>query len=194
MYLAGNFEISSSNQDWGGFGSYLGGIIAPAASLLAAYMVYIGLTSNAHQLKLTLAREAIERLDKQLELKLNQPFLNTCHGEQYYGKPFNSIIIALSNKESPTDENFKQVLLSLLQNIAILTSSIRYYMDLSSEIPTSSKDNDWLGDLERLYWIDKYSSICSRIIKLVGEEAFNDKLTESQLESFKIVMRGKRRR
>ncbi|MNE12129.1 hypothetical protein D3C76_876480 [compost metagenome] len=191
MYTAGNLEISSNNQDWGGFGSYIGGIIAPAASLLAAYMVYIGLSSTGHQLKLTLAREAIEILDTQLELLLNQPFYNDCHGEKYLGAPLRKVVYDLSNNNIQANESSRMIFLPLLHNIAILTHSIRHYIDLSRDIPSTKKDNHWLGDLEKFYWIDKYSAICSRMIKIVGEEAFKDRVSETQLESFEIVMRGR---
>lgn len=190
MYTAGKFGISSNNQDWGGFGSYLGGTIAPAATLLAAYMVYIGFSSNALQLKLTLAREAMARLDDQLEKHINQPFFNRCHGDEYYGQPLKSVIISLSNKKTPANDESRLIFLALLHNIAILTQSIRYYMDLSREIPSASKDNDWLGDLERIYWSDKYSTICRRMIEIVGEDAFKDKISENQLKSFQVVLRG----
>jgi hypothetical protein len=193
MYTAGNFGISSNNQDWGSFGSYLAGIIAPAATLLAAYMVYIGFSSNALQLKLTLAREAIARLDDQLEKQINQPFYNRCHGDEYYGQPLKSVIISLSNRKTSANDESKIMFLALLHNIAILTQSIRYYMDLSREIPSTSKDSDWLGDLERSYWTDKYSATCRRMIEIVGEEAFKDKISGDQLKSFKVVLRGANR-
>lgn len=194
MYFNGSLALSSSNQDWGGFGSYLGGIIAPAASLLAAYMVYIGLSANAQQLKLTLARQAIARLDEQLERQLDQPLYNSCHGDQYVGQPLRSMVIQLSSHSIKANEQSEPMFLALLHNIAILTQSVRHYMELSREIPSTSNDIDWLGDLERGYWIDKYSAICQRMIKIVGTDALEKKITESQLESFRIVMMGESRR
>lgn len=193
MYTAGNFDISSENQDWGSFGSYLGGIIAPAASLLAAYMIYKGLSSSAHQQKLTLARESLTRLDEQLEIKLQQPLYNSCHGDNYFGQSLRDVIYDLSNKDIYANERSERAFLALLHNIAILTHSIGYYMDLLREIPAANKDNDWLGDLERSYWIEKYSAICTRLIKIVGKNAFENKISKEQLKSFEIVMRGEQR-
>ncbi|MDD1959025.1 hypothetical protein NP534_02805 [Pseudomonas sp. 39004] len=191
MYTAGNFAISSDNQDWGGFGSYIAGIVAPAASLLAAYMVYIAVSSTGHELKLTLTREAIERLDNQLELQLNQPFYNDCHGDGYLGLPLKTVITDLSNKNIQANETSQVIFLALLHNFAILTNSIRHYIDLSNEIPTTQKNDNWLGDLEKFYWVSKYLGTCNRMIKIVGQEAFNAKISVEQLNSFEIVMRGK---
>lgn len=193
MHAAGKFDISSNNQDWGGFGSYIGGIISPAASLLAAYMVYVGFSSNSHQLKLTLAREALARLDSQLEKNLNSTIYNGIHGEIYVGESAKDMIIDLSNKNIQINENTEKFILAILHNVAMLTNSIYYYMQLSKEIHTNRRDEDWLGELERFYWIDKYSAICRRMINLVGEEKFEAKVKPDQLKSFKIVMRGEDR-
>jgi len=69
MHSGGSAHISLNTQDWGGFGSYVGGVLAPAASLLAGYMVYKGFAFNAYQHKLLLVREALSRLDIELEKK-----------------------------------------------------------------------------------------------------------------------------
>lgn len=190
MHAGGNLKISSNNQDWGGFGSYIGGVIAPAASLLAGYMVYISFASNAHQQKLLLARESISRLDLVLEIKLDAPFNNPCFGDIYYGLPLRQIIYAISNNEITTTESMDKAILSLLHNIAIMTNSIRYYINLLDEFPSTKKDSQWLGQLEQSYWIEKYSSICSHMVRIVGQGAFEAKANAEQLRSFNIVLRG----
>lgn len=190
MYAAGNVHFSSDNQDWGSFGSYIGGMLAPAASLLAGYLVYKSFSSNAHQQKLMLARESISRLDIVLEKRLEAPFKNTCFGSDHYGRPLKEIIYAISNKEIAGTEMSDKALLSLLHNIGILANSINYYIGLLGEVPTSGQDSNWLGELERSYWIEKYSAICSRMIQITGQEAFEEKLSKEQLRSFKVVLGG----
>lgn len=190
MHAVGNFNFSSDNQDWGGFGSYIGGILAPAASLLAGYLVYKSFSSNAHQQKLILARESISRLDAVLEKRLEAPFKNTCLGNYYYGRPLKEIIYAISNKEIAETEISDKIFLSLLHNIGILANSINHYIGLLGEVPTSEQDNNWLGELERGYWIEKYSAICSRMVRIIGQDAFEKKLSNEQLRSFKLVLGG----
>ncbi|MCP1415966.1 hypothetical protein J3D47_000209 [Pseudomonas laurylsulfativorans] len=188
MYTAGNISISSNNQDWGGFGSYIGGVIAPAASLLAGYLVYKSFASNAHQQKLLLARESISRLDCVLEKKLEAPFNNDCFGAEYHGQPLRVVINALSNNKMAANAVTNKGLLSLLHNIAIMTESIRYYIGLLGAHPSTEKDNHWLGDLEKSYWIEKYSAICSRMVRIVGQSSLEDKLSAEQLRSFQFVL------
>jgi len=190
MYTAGNFSISSNNQDWGGFGSYIGGVIAPAASLLAGYLVYKSFASNAHQQKLLLAREAISRLDLVFEKKLEAPFNNFCFGTEHHGRPLRIVIYALSNNEIASTEAANKAILSLLHNIAIMADSIRYYIGLLGEYPSAKKDSPWLGELEKSYWIEKYSAICSRMVRIVGQSSLEDKLSAEQLRSFQLVLGG----
>ena len=190
MYTAGNISISSNNQDWGGFGSYIGGVIAPAASILAGYLVYKSFASNAHQQKLLLARESISRLDLVLEKKLEAPFHNNCFGAKYHGQSFRSVIYALSNNEIAATEVTNIGILSLLHNIAIMTESIRYYIGLLGSHPSTEKDNHWLGDLEKSYWIEKYSAICLRMVRIIGRSSFEDRLSAEQLRSFQLVLGG----
>lgn len=190
MYIGGSARISSNAQDWGGFGSYIGGILAPAASLLAGYMVYKSFAANAYQQKLLLARETLARLDVVLEKKLDAPFNNSCFGIEYRGRPFRNIIIALSNNEIATTEVSNKMILSLLHNMAILANSIRYYFELLDGLPSAEKDNQWLGDLEKCYWIEKYSAVCSRMIRIVGDGAFEGKVGGELVRSFKVVLGG----
>lgn len=190
MYTAGHVSISSNNQDWGGFGSYIGGVIAPVASLLAGYLVYKSFASSAYQQKLLLARESISRLDLILEKKLELPFNNASLGVEYCGQSLRSVINALSNNEIATTEVTSKAILALLHNIAILTASIRYYIGLLDAHPSDERDNNWLGDLEKSYWIEKYSAICSRMVRIVGQGAVEEKLSSEQLRSFKFVLYG----
>lgn len=190
MHLGGSVHVSLNTQDWGGFGSYIGGVLAPAASLLAGYMVYKGFASNAYQHKLLLVREALSRLDVELEKKLEMPFNNICLGAEYYGRPLRSIINSLSNNETATTEVSSKMILSLLHNTAILANSIRYYTGLLGGLPSEEQDSQWLGELEKSYWIEKYSAICSRMIRIVGQSAFEEKASAEQLRSFKLVLGG----
>jgi hypothetical protein len=190
MHTGGNISISSNNQDWGGFGSYIGGILAPAASLLAGYMVYKSFAANAYQQKLLLARESLSRLDLELERKLEAPFNSICFGDKYHGRPLRNIIYALSNNEITVTEDVSKGILSLLHNIAIMTNSIRYYIGLLDGLPSAEKDNHWLGELEKSYWIEKYSAICSRMVRIVGQSALEYKVSKEQLRSFKLVLGG----
>jgi len=188
MHIEGNTNISSNNQDWGAFGSYIGGFLAPAASLLAGYMVYISFTANAYQQKLQLAREAISRLDLELERKLEAPFNSMLLGTEYHGRPLRSIINALSDNKAPRTEDLSKAILSLLHNTAMLTNSIRYYIGLLDRLPSAEKDSHWLGELEKSYWIEKYSPICTRMIRIVGQSEFEHKVSKEQLSSFKLVL------
>ncbi|NUT82437.1 hypothetical protein [Pseudomonas brassicacearum] len=190
MYIGGGARISSNTQDWGGFGSFIGGILAPAASLLAGYMVYKSFTATAYQQKLSLARETLSRLDVELEKRLEAPFNNSCFGIEYHGRPFRRIVNALSNNEIEATEVSNKMILALLHNIAILTNSVRYYLGLLDGLPTAEKDNQWLGDLEKCYWVEKYSAVCSRMIRIVGDGAFEGKVGEELVRSFKIVLGG----
>ncbi|MFW0888223.1 UNVERIFIED_CONTAM: hypothetical protein MKS84_16170 [Pseudomonas sp. JL1] len=190
MHAGGSARISSNTQDWGGFGSYIGGILAPAASLLAGYMVYKSFASNAYQHKLLLARETLSRLDTELEKKLETPFNNVCFGGEYYGRPLRNVINALSDSKIATTEDSSEAILSLLHNTAILANSIRYYIGLLDGLPSAVKDNQWLGELEKSYWIEKYSAICSRMVRIVGQNAFEDRVSMEQLRSFKSVLGG----
>lgn len=190
MYAAGNLSVSSNNQDWGGFGSYVGGVIAPIASLLAGYQVYKSFALSAYQQKLLLARESISRLDLVLEKKLDLPFNNASLGGEYYGQSLRLVIYALSNNEVASTDGVNKALLALLHNIAIMTTSIRHYIGLLGAHPSDEKDTHWLGDLEKSYWIEKYSAICTRMVRIVGQSAFEEKLNAEQLRSFQFVLRG----
>ncbi|MFG0499906.1 hypothetical protein ACF8MH_21645 [Pseudomonas sp. YQ_13] len=192
MFTAGNIHISENNQDWADFGSYIGGVISPAAAILAGYLVYKSFGLNAYQQELQLARESIARLDEIINQKLDGPFNNGCFGKAYFGKPFRSIIIALSNKEITADKDIELALLSLLHNIAITADSVRYYIELLKNHPSKENRNEWLGDLEKAYWIEKYSAICSRMLRVIGESTFEKKVTSQQLYSFKVVFLGGR--
>lgn len=190
MQAGGNISISSDNQDWAGFGSYIGGILAPAAALLAGYMVYKSFASDAYLQKLILARESISRLEVVLEKNLEAPFKNPCYGDEYLDRPLRDIINALSNNKIPATEDAKMGILSLLHSTAILANSVRYYIGLLDRLPSAEKDSHWLGELEKGYWIGKYSPICTRMIRVVGQDAFEAKVSKEQLWSFNKVLGG----
>jgi len=192
MHSQGNTNFSSNNADWGSLGSYIGGIFTPIAALISGYFVYLNFSANAFQQKLLLIRESLARLDSQLENKFDMPFNSNRLGEEYIGVPFKKIVYAISNKEIVVDKVTNDALLALLHDIAILTTAIRYYMHLLERVPSQDDDSNWLSNLEQGYWIQKYSAISNRILKIVGNDAFNEKATEQQVESFNFVLKGKK--
>jgi hypothetical protein len=187
MLTSGQTNISSNSQDWGALGSYIGGMISPAASLLAGYLVYKSFTSNAYQQKLILVRESLGRLDTEIERKLNTPFNNDSLGREHYGKPLREIIVLLSNNAAEPSEKNTEMVLALLHNAAITISSVRYYIDLLNKLPTEENDSQWLGELERAYWIEKYSAVLSRMIRIVGHQTFETRIGDNHFESFKKI-------
>lgn len=190
MYMNDNTSVSSNTQDWGAFGSFVGGVLAPAASLLAGYLVYETISSSMYQQKIILVRESIVRLDVILEKRFEEPFKNNCFDtetERYYGRPLKDVIYSISNGEIITSDNANSALLALLHNVAILTKSIEHYILLLGELPDSESDNNWLGELERSYWIEKYSPICRRMVGIVGNDRFKAKISKAQFDSFTFV-------
>ncbi|OLO09807.1 hypothetical protein BTW08_00915 [Salinicola sp. MH3R3-1] len=190
MLNGGQISLSTSNQDWASFGAYFGGVLAPAASLLAGYLVYKSFRSNTYQQKLLVIREALGRLDQQLEHNLYTPFNNDCFGEEYRGLPLRTIVYAVSNGELESNERFDGAVLSLLHNISILAHSILTYLKLLERFPTEETDTNWLRNLEHHYWIEKYSPICTRMKTIVGKNAMQQKIKENQLESFRVIFNG----
>jgi hypothetical protein len=182
MRLELNLGLSSNNQDWGSFGSYIGGVLAPAASLLAGYLVYKSFALNAYQQKLLLIRESLSRLDEQIESKLNIPF------KEYPDLSLRDVVYAINNKKLEANENTDMAILALLHNMAILCNSIRYYIGLLKNYPSSENDTEWLGELDRGYWIEKYSAIAKLMVKVVGQDAFDNKVSKEQLESFNFLL------
>tara|TARA_B100000214_G_scaffold349355_1_gene302145 strand:- start:467 stop:1159 length:693 start_codon:yes stop_codon:yes gene_type:complete len=190
MVSNGQLTISSNNQDWASFGAYFGGVLAPAAALLAGYLVYKSFKSNTYQQKLLVIREALGRLDQQLERNLDLPFNNGCFGEEYRGLPLRKVIYAVSNKELEPNQVFNDALLSLLHNISILSYSISVYLNLLEKFPTDETDTNWLKNLEHHYWIEKYSPVCRRMKGIVGKDAMEQKIKKHQLESFRVIFNG----
>ena len=80
--------------------------------------------------------------------------------------------------------------LSLLHNIAITADSVRYYVGLLGKFPSNEKDSHVLRDLEISYWTEKYSAICSVMVRVVGQAEFEKKVSPEQLKSFKLVLGG----
>ncbi|MFL1485389.1 hypothetical protein [Marinobacter sp. LN3S78] len=190
MLNGGQVSLSTSNQDWASFGAYFGGVLAPAASLLAGYLVYKSFKSNTYQQKLMVIREALGRLDQQLENNLKTPFNSDCFGEEYRGLPLRSIVYAVSNGELESNERFNSAVLSLLHNISILAHSILTYLKLLERFPTEETDTNWLRNLEHHYWIERYSPICRRMKNIVGKNLMQQKIKEHQLESFRVIFNG----
>lgn len=190
MVSNGQVTLSASNHDWASFGAYFGGVLAPAASLLAGYLVYKSFRSNTYQQKLLVIREALGRLDQQLEHNLDTPFNNDCFGERHRGLPLRNLVYSVSNGELESNEVFDSALLSLLHNISILSHSIFVYLKLLEKFPTDETDTNWLRNLEHHYWIEKYSPICRRIKEIVGKNAMEGKMKKHQLESFRVIFNG----
>ncbi|WP_318448414.1 hypothetical protein [Photobacterium leiognathi] len=182
MFSKGNLNLSGNSQDWGGVGSYIGGLFTPIAALLSGYFVYISFIENSHQQKLNLVRNALNKLDCQLDEQLNKPF--------YYSPDisFKDYIYAISNGDVDTNDATNKAIVALLHDIAMLTNSVRYYIGLLSEVPSDKNDSSWLGELERSYWIKKYSPISNRMIDIVGEDALRSKATAEQIESLNFFI------
>jgi hypothetical protein len=81
------------------------------ASLLAGYLVYKSFSSNTYQQKLLVIREALGRLDQQLENILNMPFNGDCFGDVYRVLPLRSIVYVVSNGELEPNERFNSAML-----------------------------------------------------------------------------------
>lgn len=191
MYLKGNIGFSEDSQQWANLGSYIGGFFTPIAAILSGYFVYMSFSANAHQQKLILIRETLTRLDGQLETRLNAPFNNRQLGEAYFGLPLRDVIISISNEEVEATNDVKQGILALLHTTAILTNSVRYYIGLVSEVASDRDDTTWMGDLEKNYWIQKYSPISRRMKFIVGDNAFESKATKEEIRSFNYMFGGK---
>ena len=187
MYSTGNTELSGNSQDWGAFGSFLSGILFPASVLLGGYHVYRTFQFSAYNQKLALIRDSLTRLDDELTKQLFIPFNNNCLGNEYFGRELRDIIIALSNKELEITSEMQQAILSLLHNVAIYCEAFRYYIVLLEKYPTEPADTEWLGNLERHYWIARYLPICERMVIIVGINAFKDRCTRTQFESYNFI-------
>lgn len=187
MHSAGYSALSGDSKDWGDFGSYLSGILLPASVLLGGYHVYKTFVFSSYYQKLTLIRESLTRLDDEFTNKLSSPFKNNCFGDIYYGRELKEVIIALSNKKMESTPEMQQAILSLLHNFAIHCESFRYYIALLKKYPTGANETKWLGNLERAYWVERYSTICKRMIDIVGEENLTKKCTKEQFSSFKFI-------
>ena len=183
MFSKGSLNLSGNSQDWGGVGSYIGGLFTPIAALLSGYFVYISFIANAHQQKLNLVRDALNKLDCQLDEQLNKSF--------YSGSDmsFKDHVYAISNGKVETNDATNKAIVALLHDIAMLTNSVRYYVGLLSEVPSDKNDSSWLGELERSYWIKKYSPISNRMIDIVGEGALRSKATPEQIKSLNFFIK-----
>jgi hypothetical protein len=191
MYSAGSTVLSGNSQDWGAFGSFLSGILFPASALFGGYHVYRTFQFSAYNQKLVLIRDSLTRLDEELTKKLSMPFNNNCFGGDYFGQKLKDVIIALSNKKLETVPEVNQAILSLLHNVAIYCESFHYYIVLLDKYPTEPDDTDWLGNLERHYWLERYSTICGRMVDIVGVDAFKNECTEKQFESYNFIFTHK---
>ncbi|WP_417329586.1 hypothetical protein [Halomonas cupida] len=184
------FSFSSSNQDWGGFGSFVGGVLSPASALLAGYLVYKTFSANSQQQKLLLVRTSLERLDDRIERKIDAAFMNNCFGPEYVGMPMRNLIVFVSNGDVECNDEFKSMMLSMIHNMSALFHAVVEYKKMLEKLPEGGSSDAWLWIVEHQYWIEKYGPICSRIEKIVGEDSLEKKLSEPQLVSLRFVCRG----
>lgn len=170
MLLNGSVHISNDNNDWGAFGSYLSGVLAPAASFFASYLVYQTLNMSNSQKKLEIMRQGIDRLDGQLFLKLNSEFMNNKYGEEYVGLPFIKVIYALSDGKIEIDEEMKNGIVSFSYNLSSMLLAVDCYINSIVEIQNKDDSIEKLQDVELHYWVERYGPVCARIKKIIGVE------------------------
>lgn len=188
MYFHGNTVLSSNSQDWANFGSYIGGVLAPTGAFLAAYQLYRSHVLNSYLTRISLVRESLSRFDSQIEDKLNLIVKNQSLTDGKEGETVRDIIIATRNNKIEASEDYVKALTSLFGTFAVFIDNVRYYLNLLEEFPTKNKDSKWPADLEKLYWISKYSPIFSDVQSIIGKEAVRRKCTKQQLESLAEVL------
>ncbi|MGP9809638.1 hypothetical protein ACT3TQ_16000 [Halomonas sp. AOP12-C2-37] len=160
------------------FATYFAGVVSPFAALFAGYLVYKSIMLSSYQKKIDLIRDSLERLDITTQAALDRPIKSNVFGEDYYGAPFLNIVYDVSNGVLPRSEPVDSVILSQISNMAILAGSISAYFILIEKFPSNKKDINWLRDLEHCYWVDRYSAVCQRMVKIVGDEAVKSKCRE----------------
>ncbi|RUR51433.1 hypothetical protein [Vreelandella populi] len=169
------------------FATYFAGVVSPIAALFAGYLVYKSIMLNLYQKKIDLIRDSLERLDKTTQAGFDRPINNNVFGDEYYGVPFISIVYDVSNGNLPRSEIVDSVILSKISNMAILAGSVNAYFILIEKFPSNQVEKNWLRDLEHCYWVDKYSAVCQRMVRIVGDEAVKNKCREHQLVGLEKV-------
>lgn len=169
------------------FATYFAGVVSPIAALFAGYLVYKSIMLNLYQKKIDLIRDSLERLDKTTQAGFDRPINNNAFGDEYYGVSFISIVYDVSNGKLPRSETIESVILSKISNMAILAGSINAYFILIEKFPSNQVEKNWLRDLEHCYWVDKYSAVCQRMVRIVGDEAVKNKCREHQLAGLEKV-------
>ncbi|MBR9880808.1 MAG: hypothetical protein GYB17_15070 [Gammaproteobacteria bacterium] len=185
--------FSYRNEDWANFGSFIGGVLSPASALLAGYLVFKTFSENTHQQKILIVRESIQRLDKSIDEKIDQSFMNNCFGEQYVGKSMRNIIILVSNNDIQCNDEFREAVTSLAFSLAALCVALVEYKKMLHILPAGKVGDEWLWNVEQHYWIEKYGPVYSRMERVAGEDMLCEKLGAMRYECLKFVICGVRK-
>ncbi|MGU3236642.1 hypothetical protein ACVYFC_18060 [Vibrio cholerae] len=181
MYKNNMLTLSLSTQDWGAFGSYIGGVLAPFASLIAGVLVYQSFKADTYYRKVELVKESLLRLDNEFHKVLIAETQNSTTQESNI--TMYRLIVLASNEEIDVSEDIHKSFIALLQNLAIHSRAIEHYLSLLDTFDTSLRDRDWLINNEKLYWFYKYAAVANRLEKIVGKSEIKEILSEGQLSS-----------
>lgn len=185
MYKNGISTLSHVTQDWGAFGSYIGGIVAPFASLIAGILIYQSLKADTYYRKLELVRESLLRLDSEFyKLLTNPTHIQFDNGTNV---SLEKLIILISNNKVTLTDDYEHTLLRFLQNLAIISRSIEHYLFLMDSFDANVRDRDWLINTEKSYWMYRYAKISHRLETIYGIEKINEIFTEEQLSSARYL-------
>ncbi len=190
MVYYGNYFLSSSNSDWGGFGSFIGGVLAPFSSLLAAYLVFKNLEIDTKQKRLEIVRESIKRQDEQFTLKLTKNIRNPEYSSSGQNISFEQFVTDLSYSKTKASDGAADGILGLLQNISMMALSLEYYLSLLKDFEKDRVHSDWLNEAEKYYWINKYSPICNHMVRVIGMKGVKERLTFSQFKAMRHICPG----
>ena len=185
MYKNGMSSLSNSIQDWGSFGSYIGGIVAPFASLIAGILVYQNLKADTYYRKIALIKESLFRLDSEFYKVLTSPTQIQLNNEKCI--TIERLIILINNGEANLNEEHEKTLVGLLQNLAILSRAIEHYLYLLNLFDANVKDNDWLIHTEKSYWLYRYARISNRLESIVGISKINEIFSKEQIISARYL-------
>lgn len=188
MIFSDNLSFSKDTQDWGSFGSYFGGILAPIASFVAGYLIYQNLRFDAYHKRLEIVRESIKRLDEQTNSMLNLEFKNSSYGFNLLGRSFQEIVVAIDNEVIELDEDLEIAILAIFHNVAIMARSLDYYLSLLNNFESEKLHSEWLVNTEKHYWISKYSSISNRMLRVVGKEKITARLSPEEIRALAHIM------
>ncbi|WP_413699515.1 hypothetical protein ACLKMH_18995 [Psychromonas sp. KJ10-10] len=185
MYNNGISNLNHSTQDWGAFGSYIGGIVAPFASLIAGILVYQSLKADTYYRKLELIRESLLRLDSEFYKVLTNPTQIQFDNESNVS--IERLIILISNDKVTLSDEYEHALISLLRNLAIISRAIEHYLFLMDSFDANIRDRDWLINTEKSYWVYRYARISNRLETIFGISKINEVFSKEEIASARYL-------